>query len=230
MGCICSLEMIKSERKPYEDIKEYLKTGDLLLFSGNGMNSFEVKLATVSPFSHVGMIVKCKHFKEENDLYIWHSPSQKLEFIHDKLTKTYKEGPQLNNLNEILEATDGSIYLRKLEQGLDKYILNFTSNKNKNIDPCDSDLIKWMRHEAPKKYETDFKELLFAAYDGPCGRNKKNIKSYFCSELVAESYQIMNILDRSLPSNEFVPADFCDQLVLKQNYKLSSFLTRIDIY
>jgi hypothetical protein len=38
----------------------------------------------------------------------------------------------------------------------------------------------------------------------------EDLTSLFCSELVAEAYQRLGLLDESTPSNEFTPADFSE--------------------
>ena len=57
-------------------------------------------------------------------------------------------------------------------------------------------------------YETDELELIKSAYDGPLGGNKEDLDSIFCSELVAEAYQCLGLLQNETPSNEFTPKDF----------------------
>ena len=69
-------------------------------------------------------------------------------------------------------------------------------------------------------------ELLRAAWDRLGGLSRsEDLSSLFCSELVAEAYQAMGLLDeppRGLPSNEYVPIDFSDRraLKLKRGYRL----------
>lgn len=62
-----------------------------------------------------------------------------------------------------------------------------------------------------RPYEEDEIELIKAAYDGPLGRNTEDLRSLFCSELVAEAYQRMGLLSDAQPANEYTPKDFSDE-------------------
>ena len=53
-----------------------------------------------------------------------------------------------------------------------------------------------------------------SAYDGDLGANKEDLSAIFCSELVAEAYQSMGLLDKKHASNEFTPADFTEENTL----------------
>ena len=114
MGCCCT--QIRAKPITYDNIKNKLDTGHIVLFSSSGgLSSLEVKIATCSPWTHIGMIVRCKHLhKSQDDLYIWHSPAQVLQFMPDVTTGKIKQGPQLNPLRPIIEAAGGVVYIRKL--------------------------------------------------------------------------------------------------------------------
>lgn len=75
-----------------------------------------------------------------------------------------------------------------------------------------------------KPYEKNTSELIRSAYDGPFGENIEDLSSLFCSELVAEAYQRMGLLDEDVPSNEYSPVDFSseakDGLALLRGAKL----------
>jgi hypothetical protein len=70
-----------------------------------------------------------------------------------------------------------------------------------------------------RPYERSELELLKAAYEGPLGQSKgEDLSSLFCSELVAEGYQAMELLPewpKGLPSNEYIPLDFSERRALK---------------
>ena len=245
MGCIISLETLLASSVKYEKLKNKLETGDIVLFSGTGFESFEIQLATFSPYSHVGVIIKCKDikgkWKARDDLYIWHSPAQTLPFAYDSITNQMKEGPQLNKLQAVLSRASGNVYIRKLEKissTVDEEtppLLSLNVNNNNDDiediikDPCKTKLMKWMKEEEPKAYETSTVELVKSAWDGPCGKNKRNTTSYFCSELIAETYQQMGLLEKKEPSNEFVPADFSKDMQLNGGYFLSPNITRVKV-
>ncbi len=243
MGCCCCTQIPAKTTITYDKIRKTLKTGDLVLFSSSGgLSSLEVKIATCSPWTHIGMIVRCKHLhKLQDDLGIWHSPAQILQFMPDVTTGEIKQGPQLNSLRPIIEASGGVVYIRKLynrkkrnrkkrnqnynlfydeDEGGDNYNYNYQLG-----DLCDTGLMDFIRKEEPKSYEKKTRQLLLAAYDGPFGQNEEDTSSYFCSELVAETYKILGILKRNITSSEYVPKDFAStstqELFLQKGYLLS---------
>lgn len=97
---------------------------------------------------------------------------------------------------------DGDIVIRKLEG------VTFDNNDIKK-------LMEFRREVTSRPYEQDIIELIKAAYDGPFGLNTEDLSSLFCSELVAEAYQRLGLLDESIPSNEYTPRDFSEKGKLK---------------
>lgn len=170
------------------------------------------------------MVVRCEHMHENGSLYIWHAPSQVISFAPDEVTHHPKEGPQLNKLKPTLRAADGKVYVRLLKRKRTRKGMYMDNISGMTGDPCDSGLFEYMKTTAPKTYETNFKELLLSAYDGVGGKNKKNLSSYFCSELVAQTFITMGILWEDEPSNEYVPSDFNTKLVLEGGYELGELV------
>ena len=165
-----------------------LNTGDLLLFSGHSGTSESIKWMTISNFSHVGVVLR-----EGAHLHLWESTT--LDDIRDRATNTFHQGVQLVPLAERVSSYEGEIAARRL-QGVTlsrDYLNRFAA----------------LRDELKgRPYETSTVEALKAAHDGPFGENQRNVTSLFCSELAAETYQALGVLDRELPSNEYIPADF----------------------
>lgn len=231
MGCcasICCGKRFWSETVEYKDVRATLKTGDIILFSGGGLESLEVKLGTCSPFSHVGMIVRCEHFTSNGDnLYVWHSPAEFLQYTPDVLSNRAKQGPQLNSLKPLIKSAGGVVYVRKLMRLRKKGQSGAPSlaNSVQLGDPCETGLTGFMRREDPKDYEQNTKQLVYSSLDlGPIGRNTEDTSSYFCSELIAKTYQVMGLLNSDEPSNEYTPKDLSSKnsdLHLKFGYKLT---------
>ena len=240
MGCCCCTQ-IRSKTIKYNHIKETLNTGDIILFSSGGLSAYEVRCATCSQFSHIGMIVRCKHLNKSSDnLYIWHSPAEALQFMPDVTSGKIKDGPQLNRLRPIIRAAGGVVYIRKLYKPKQKrkrnlnrnYNLFHDGNDNDNDDDgyqlgdaCSNGLMDFIKKERSKSYEKSTKQLLLSTYDGPFGQNEEDISSYFCSELVAETFKLLGILKRDIISSEYVPKDFAStstqELRLQQGYLLT---------
>ncbi|MDH5654417.1 MAG: hypothetical protein OEZ34_00795, partial [Spirochaetia bacterium] len=157
------------------------------------------KWGTFSKWSHVGMILKLKQY---DFLTIWESTT--LTNIKDLETGDYIRGVQLVPLSQRVSRYSGNIAVRQL---------NGAEITESHIEK----LMKLRENLKGKKYESDQIELLKSAYDGPGGLNKEDLSSLFCSELVAEAYQALGLLDENMPSNEFTPADFSEQGSIKLN-------------
>ena len=81
--------------------------------------------------------------------------------------------------------------------------------------------MKLRRELNGRPYEKKHLELINALRDGPLGvENEENLSSLFCSELVAEAYQSLGLLNVDKPSNEYTPADFSalEKLQLRHGY------------
>ncbi len=220
MGCCCCTQF-SPQTVTYNIIKKKVKTGDLILFNNGRIGYWEVKIATCSTFSHIGMIVKCKHLKSSRDnLFIWHSPAQELQGLPDTISGDTKEGPQLNPLLPIIRAAGGTVYIRILHKKKNTFYNNILSD-----DPCDSGLMDFMKGADWKTYEKSTRQLILSTYDGIFGENEEDTSSYFCSELVAETYKILGLLPEDIISSEYTPKDFettaTFSLSLKKGYWLS---------
>lgn len=198
----------------YRDVRDTLKTGDIILFSGKGGISEGIKFFTLSKWSHVGMIYRLfDPLDPEGSVFCWESTT--LSNIEDADTGKLTNGVQRVEFSERLErcfSTGYEISVRPLNKGLpDKKVAALNA----------------FRHEVSgRPYEKDKIELIKSAWDGLFGQNKEDLSSLFCSELVAEAYQRMELLGGSKPSNEYTPKDFSREkkLVLLDGYNLGDEL------
>jgi hypothetical protein len=186
----------------YEEIRTKIDTGDIFLFSGKGFISAGIKLLTKSKWSHLGMALR---LPEYDTVLIWESTT--LNDLLDVETGKARKGVQLNLLSERIRTYDGKVGYRKL-------IAHKTPGMLK-------ELLDFRKEVKNRPYEKSELELIRSAYDGYFGKNKENLSSLFCSELVAEAYQRMNLLSEALPSNEYTPKDFAENLKMKTGYLTS---------
>lgn len=177
----------------YAELRSALKTGDIVFFSGKGGISAGIKWATLSRWSHVGMILI---LPEYDFVTLWESTT--LSSLVDLDTKVPTKGVQLVPLSARVASYGGGIAVRQL-QGVE---LAGTEIKA---------LMELRRRISGRPYEEHKIELIKAAYDGPLGRNSEDLSSLFCSEMVAEAYQRLGLLGETKPSNEYTPADFSER-------------------
>lgn len=180
----------------YQDIRDTLQTGDIVLYSGHTLFSLAIKLSIKSNWSHCGMVIK---LEEHNFLSIWESTL--LTGIKDLDSGTHKRGVQLLPLSDRINKYKGGIAIRRL--------------LGVKFDENDHNKLTLLRKELAKKdYDFDIIEMFKSAYDGDRGANTEDLSAIFCSELLAEAYQSMGLLDEAYPSNEFTPADFSEKKIL----------------
>lgn len=104
----------------YEDIRDQLKTGDILLFSGKGGISDGIKFFTRSQYSHVGMVYRLDDPLDPNGtVFCWESTT--LSDLADADTGKLTKGVQRVELSERLErcfAKGYAIRVRPLTKAL----------------------------------------------------------------------------------------------------------------
>jgi hypothetical protein len=180
----------------YKEIRNDLKTGDVILFSGKGGISDGIKFFTLSKWSHIGIVYRFNDSLDENSsVFCWESTT--LSNLEDADTGKLTKGVQRVELSERFEkcfASGYEIAIRQLSQSLTDDMIRQLNNFRCEV--------------SGRPYEKHKIELLRSAYDGIFGENKEDLSSLFCSELVAEAYQRMGLLTEELPSNEYTPKDF----------------------
>lgn len=179
-----------SAKENYDNLRDEIKTGDIILFSGKGTISEAIKFFTRSKWSHLGMVV---YIKEWDMNVLWESTT--LGDMEDVESGEIKKGVQMTLLRDRVIKYDGEVVLRKL---------HYTPTRE-----TEEKLRDFRAECKDKPYEKDYVELVKSAYDGWLGKNcEENLTSLFCSEMLAEAYQKMGLLSENKPSNEYTPADF----------------------
>jgi hypothetical protein len=103
--------LLKSGERNFYFYKNYahlFKTGDLLLYSGNGITAALTKLTTGTPFSHCGIVVKLANkWTKEEELYVIESSSN-MEDFRDAFKEEKGAGMKIYRLFERLHQFFGS--------------------------------------------------------------------------------------------------------------------------
>jgi len=195
---------VKPETMGYEEAVNVLNTGDILIFRGDGLFSKWIMRVTWSPFSHAAVIIKdpnpilrnAFNCADKNErLWVWESD-----------TVTFDErkggGVQLVPLKKWLEIgiddtkVDGNCFIRRI--------------KNSHL-PDRSDWSKlqevenFMLSMKGMKYEVSKTQLLSSVTKF---NKAEDLSSVFCSELVAATLKVMNILSPEVNSSNCTPVDF----------------------
>ena len=174
----------------YEEVRPNLKTGDIVLMGGSSIFSRAIRLLTHSKWSHVGMVMKVEEF---DTLLLWESTTNGHDV--DVQTKKVKRGVQLVPLSKRVRDHTGNLAFRQLSRRL----------HNEEI----TNLNQFRHSVRDKPYDFNGFELLKSALDfGALLTNSEDLSAYFCSELIADTYQELGFLSEDLPSNEYTPNDF----------------------
>ena len=187
----------------YAELRDSLKTGDIVLFSGTGPISRIIQLGTFCKWSHVGMILKIPG--EYDFICLWESTT--LSDTRDVDGEVIK-GVALSQLSQSVADYDGEIGIRRLDA---------------NLDETDHLILMDLRKKLKGAlYEKDYLELLGSVWDGPFGLNTADLSTIFCTELTAEAYQALELLDKDKPANEYTPSDWAHMEQLREGryYKL----------
>lgn len=166
-------------------------TGDIVLFSGTGTRSSIIKRFTKSAWSHVGMVLRLEGHSQP---FLYESTS--IGVLPDVHAGEIVSGVQTVGLEERIARYPGPVSVRTLLEEPSREMLAALNAMHIDL--------------RGRSYETNDFELVKSAYDGPMGANVCDTTSLFCSELVAFAYQVMGLLSKQEPANEYTPMDFSE--------------------
>jgi len=198
----------------YTDIRSSLKTGDLFLFYGQSYAGMLIEdleaLAGMPPCSHVGMVIN-----DGGNLYFWDAPGGGNTFPdpygNDPNNRIYGQTPQAGccrvaDLDALLAyyttVVDPIFDLRQLSAPVSAEAF---AALRLFIDRVDG--FGFPKGPGGKNYE-EFTGLTANYAAGQEGITLFH-GTYYCAQLVADSYMHMGILSMDeWPPNSYAPADF----------------------
>lgn len=179
-----------------------MKTGDLVLFKGNGLFSKLIMAAPGAKYSHVGMFV----YHPTHGLCVFESTSIGVE--PDLITGDLINGVQLTKFKDRVKSYDGKVFHRPILGNRS----NFQYHALRTI----------MHKYHGRPYEKSKRELINAELDLPLPweLNKEDDTSLFCSETMVIALRAMRIMKESVvPSNEFTPTDLSNDRELCDGFE-----------
>lgn len=175
----------------WDDVSTAISTGDVALFSGQSVVSEFIKNGQGgTDWSHIGMFVRSE---EDDRVLLWESTTY--DGLREVMTGKRRGGVRLVDAKECIQhymVSDDTAKVILRQVWVDEFV-----KARGVVDPeaRSADLWAFMRRVSGMPYERNFYELGRAMYGGLGmfwgGRTKK---SYFCSELVAESYMVLGLL------------------------------------
>ncbi len=198
-------------------------TGDIILFSGNGIVSKAIKNVTKSKWTHVGMVIKDPDFlvktppKQgifliESDMPCYDKPCVDIE------TGKHMFGVNIVDLEERVKFYDGEVCYRKLITDIShehikedfRIVYNTTYHKHYDWNPID--LIDPAIHHR------------FWTLDLIFGIDRRRVNKFFCSALVAYTYTQMGLMKSTTEWSMVYPRYFADNSIFENNSELGALV------
>jgi len=198
---------INVSKIPLSIILTEMKTGDLILFSGKGLFSNQIRSITDSLYSHVGMVISAPYFTNldyfDNKPLLLHSALEG----HKDIFGNDRFGVQISDLKEYIQNYDGRVYWRRLigETEKGKEIINNINYKLNVIYKVVKD----------KAYSTDVRDFGKAAFKLNPFEENMNVDEFYCSSLMAYIYFLLGIIefDPRWGITYYSPKDFGEMLI-----------------
>lgn len=183
----CNLINIKWISK--DELLKNVDNGDLIFLSGNRNGENAIKFYTWFHFSHVALIIR-----ENNIPYLWEAD----------LGQGCKDGPRVIKFEDKLKRWKGDkIGAWKQFKGdrpsASDLLLSVGKHINKNMDKT---MFSWIFSNSPES-------ILF--------KKLKDINSVFCSELIALTFQDLNILGNEKIATYYTPKTFDRSDIFKES-------------
>jgi hypothetical protein len=177
----------------FDELAPSLDSGDLVLFGGESRFCRAIQRWTGCQWSHVALVARPR---AGGPLLLWEATLG--TDVADLVTHEISPGVHLYDLAHWIRHYGGETSIRQL-----------TVERTNAMRLA---LLAFYYEARERPFERNRLEFLRAVYDGPLGRNRReDPSSFFCSELVAEAYQRMDLLPARPPANEYTPRDFSEE-------------------
>ncbi len=186
------------ERADYDKIRNEIKVGDIIAFSGKDFFSEIIKFATKSNVSHVGIIYQST---------ILNSTSG--DYYNLMIEAVAEDGVRIVNFSQRLkQSKDSSVWWLPLRD---------TIRDELKVER----MLDWLLRTEHKPY--DLPQAIASAIDlldklpGGITRNIESFERFFCSELAAGAFEEGKIINR-INASEVTPIDLCMFDLYKNDY------------
>lgn len=174
----------------WSELAGNLQTGDIILFHQHGLISRLIDLFTDARFSHVGMVVRLEDKEGGEQLHFWQSFEPEGGVVFNPLP---------GFLDQYKEKYKGKFVCRHLDvqrtPAMEQALQNFMKEVKGRPFPS---IWGMMKHWLEGKLGVDSGE-----------------KSFFCSDLVADTYIKMGLLPKKPPPNFYAPKNFATSKDMK---------------
>jgi hypothetical protein len=180
----------------YSEIKSKLDTGDVFLFSADFLISRIIQVVTHSTYSHVGMVAR--YPDADGSLCFWECTTFKQ--LIDKSDHELHAGVRLVSLDKLL-----AIYANYVPGGFSVRLLK--ADRTPEFREAYATFVK----QVDARPMTVRLGMLSHWLEGKLFSLTASDSSFFCSQLIAETYQRLGLLPEGRPPNGYAPKDFSMQ-------------------
>lgn len=180
---------------PYSYYRPFMKTGDVIAFSGKGRISGIIKRATRSAYSHVGLVVNST-MSDGFGQSVLLVESTTLGNLPDIISGKVIRGVQMQWLSQRIAAYPGKVWWVPLRQSIPE---------EKSVA-----MLRWIRSIHARQAPYDTIQAIGSAldwWDRLGFTNKRDSYALFCSELVAYAWQVAGIIPETINPSECTPQD-----------------------
>ncbi len=215
--------ILKKQTTAYQEIRNDLKTGDIVLMHGLYASSRVIETVEDSLWSHSAIIVLADDIGIDagnDNILLWESatPSPVIDIIQGKT----KSGPMLVKFSERLKHNfthkeDSKLAIRHL----------YTERNKKMFDNLKNLIPEVHNATFPDKYQEKINPT-----KGRVFNEQTSLDTIFCSELVAYTYIKLGLLTAMHPVNSYFPVDFTNKLsveLLKRAWLGNEILLDVNI-
>ena len=191
-----------------DDAVDLTRTGDVWVFGGRSAADRAIQVLSNAPVNHVGMTVVV----DDLPPLMWHAELGRS--LPDMWTGNHQRGVQLHVLRDAVtvwgEKYGQRCWLRQLEpavtRAMEDAILRTIARLDGTPFPSTARLAgRWLSGRVPLKQ-----------------RSEAAAETAYCAEVLATTYQAMELLPKQIRPNAFDPGSFWsgDDLVLDGGYRL----------
>jgi hypothetical protein len=183
----------------YDEIRETLLTGDLVLMQGVDIESDIIRALEYSRWSHVAMVIRMGGVDPP---LLWESTP--LHFLEDIVLHSKKSGARIVSLDE------------RLRSGVTRRLYKAFALRRLKVDRTEEmmgRLREYIENVHLLHFPSDW-ELVKSYFKGRILDEETASPSLFCAELVAETFMEMGLLATDHPANRYSPKDFSSAVKL----------------
>jgi hypothetical protein len=193
----------------YLRVRELMRTGDCIAFSGKGHFSEIIKWRSRSQVSHVGKVLLTPGAGVQLDERVMLCESTTSKTTPDSRFPEVIKGVQLHYLRQSLLLYEGEAWWYAIKAPL-------------SIDQTDK-MVNWLTAQHVKRVPYDLAQALGAGvdfWDRLGFSNTNDFDKLFCSELCAKADVEAGLLPPDFPCSEIMPSEYLAQGAYREGVKI----------